>query len=119
MKHGRGRLVLAAALFCALMTAPAWSADADGKQAFMKQKCNKCHSVATEGIEHTAASEKMWGPDLNGVGLNRDAEWLSQFVLKEVEVEGKKHKSTFKGSKKELAAIVAWLADRKAATDAE
>ena len=119
MKHGRGRLILAAALFFALMTAPAWSADADGKKAFLKQKCDKCHSVATEGIEHTATSEKMWGPDLSGVGLTRDAEWLPRFVLKEVEIDGKKHKNTFKGSRRELAAIVAWLEARTVASEPE
>ena len=98
------------------MAAPAWSADDAGKKAFLEEKCDKCHPVATHEIERTIASEKMWGPDLGGVGLTRDAEWLQKWEMKEIEVDGKKHKNTYKGTKKNLATIIAWLVEQKAET---
>ncbi len=38
----------------------------DGKQIFLAQKCNLCHSVPPAGIAATVKSERMKGPDLVG-----------------------------------------------------
>ena len=105
-----------ATILLGALTAPVW-ADEAGKKAFLTEKCDQCHSIKTHEIERTIASEKMWGPDLSGVGLTRDAEWMEKFTLKEVELDGKNHKNTFKGTKKSLATITAWLAEQKAAAD--
>lgn len=89
------------------MAAPA----PDGKQIFLAQKCNLCHSVPTAGIERTVKSEKMAGPDL--VNVKEDAATLTRFLHKETEINGKKHGKTFTGSNEELAALIAWLQAQK------
>lgn len=88
--------------------------ESQGKKAFLDQKCNKCHAVETHGIEAKAKSEKMRGPDLSDVGSRREPEWMTDFLLKKIELDGKKHKSDFEGTRKQLAAIVAWLEELKA-----
>ena len=106
------RIAMLTASLVAVSTA-AGAADDAGKKAFLDQKCNKCHSVDAHGIERTVASEKMWGPDLGNTGATRDAEWVTQYVKKEVELDGSAHKNTYKGSDKELKAIVDWLMVQK------
>ena len=88
-------------------SAPASGESLDGKEIFLAQKCNLCHSVSTAGIEATTKSEKLRGPDL--VDLDRDAEWLAGWLKKEIELNGQKHKKEFKGSEEELDALIAWL----------
>lgn len=99
------------ALFSALLLlAPATLvADDAGKQVFVDQGCNKCHGVTSAGIEATIKSEKMQGPDLDGVGSRHDAEFLSKYVKKEAQLNDKDHKATWKGSDEELAALIGWL----------
>jgi cytochrome c2 len=79
----------------------------DGKEIFLAQKCNMCHSVPPAGIEATTKSEKMKGPNL--VDLEREAAWLEGFLTKKVELNGQLHKKELKGSEQELDALVAWL----------
>jgi mono/diheme cytochrome c family protein len=86
---------------------------ADGKEIFLAQKCNTCHSVSTAGIEATTKSEKMKGPDLVGVVQAHDPAWVKDFIQKKTDKEGKKHAKEYKGTQEELEAIVAWLAEQK------
>jgi len=80
----------------------------DGKQIFLAQKCNLCHSVSTAGIEATTKSDKMKGPDL--VGFSKvDAKLLNGFLRKTADINGKKHAKQFTGSDEELGALIAWL----------
>jgi mono/diheme cytochrome c family protein len=81
----------------------------DGKETFLAQKCNTCHSVSSAGIEATTKSEKMKGPDLVGVVQAHDPAWISDFVHRRIEKDGKKHSKEYKGTDEELAAIVDWL----------
>jgi len=85
----------------------------DGKQIFLAQKCNLCHSVSSAGIERTMKSEKMAGPDLTNLASKQDAATLTKFLKKEGEIGGKKHGKTFTGSDEELAAVVSWLHEQK------
>lgn len=55
----------------------------------------------------------MHGSDLSSVGKDGDAAWLSQYLLKEVDVEGKKHRPTYRGSDEDLQTIAEWLAQQK------
>lgn len=87
----------------------AQGSDLDGKEVFLAQKCNMCHGVASAGIEAKAKSEKMKGPDLDGCCADEDAAALGAFLKKETEVDGAKHKGSFKGSDEELAALIDWL----------
>lgn len=86
-------------------------AHADGKEMFVEMKCNKCHSIDAEGIEQTKKKQK--GGDLSEVGKERDAEWMTKYIKKEVDIEGKKHKNKWKGTDGELKTIVDWLATLK------
>lgn len=89
------------------------SAAADGKQAFLDNNCNRCHSVSARDIEATIQSESMRASDLSSVGENRDAEWIEKYLQKKVENDGKTHRSTFRGSDEDLESIAEWLAEQK------
>jgi mono/diheme cytochrome c family protein len=103
--------ILLAAFYSAAATAA--PAKLDGKQIFLAQKCNLCHSVSSAGIERTVKSEKVAGPDLTNTAAKEDAATLSKFLKKEAEINGKKHGKTFTGSEEELAAVISWLQQQK------
>ena len=84
-------------------------AEEPGRDAFVTQKCNLCHGVETRGIAAKAKSEKVLSTDLSAVADRRDREWLAQFLLREVELEGKPHKKEFKGDDEELQTLLDWL----------
>lgn len=110
----------AVAMLLSLFIAPVFTVAAaqgsagapDGKEIFLAQKCNMCHSVPPEGIEAKTSSEKMRGPDI--VDLEKDPEWMAKFLKKEAELDGQKHKKEFKGSGEELDALISWLLAQKA-----
>lgn len=79
----------------------------DAKATFLAQKCNTCHSVSTAGIERTTKSEKMAGPDLATV--KAESAFLTKYLRKQADLNGKKHGKTFTGSDEELAALIAWI----------
>lgn len=83
----------------------------DGKQIFLAQKCNMCHSISTAGIEATTKSEKMKGPDL--VNLKHDAKLLNGYLRKTADINGKKHTKGFTGTDEELGALIAWMQKQK------
>jgi mono/diheme cytochrome c family protein len=101
-------------LFTGVLLATAYSGEAqaqkvlDGKQIFLAQKCNLCHSVSPAGIEATTKSEKMKGPDLVGES-KRDAKLLNGYLRKTADINGKKHVKQFTGSDEEIGALIAWL----------
>jgi|SRR5687768_884782 mono/diheme cytochrome c family protein len=101
-------------LFTGVLLATAYSGEAqaqkvlDGKQIFLAQKCNLCHSVSPAGIEATTKSEKMKGPDLVGES-KRDAKLLNGYLRKTADINGKKHIKQFTGSDEEIGALIAWL----------
>ena len=80
----------------------------DGKQIFLAQKCNLCHSIPPAGIQATVKSEKMKGPELTGLA-KRDATLLNGYLRKKAEINGKKHGKEFTGSDEEIGALIAWL----------
>ena len=89
------------------------AAFADGKQAFLDNNCNRCHAVSSHDIEATAKSASMHGPDLSATGKDRDAGWFEQYLAKEVDVDGKKHRSTYRGNDDDRRAIAEWLAQQE------
>lgn len=107
--------VLAAVVLLAVFySGPANGAAApakDGKQIFLAQKCNVCHSVSSAGIEKTMKS--MTAPDLTDLAAKQDAATLTKYLHKQVEINGKKHGKTFTGSDEDLAAVVSWLQQQK------
>lgn len=96
-----------------VMTAPLAAQEDDGKAVFEAQKCNICHAVSSAEIEAKTKSEKLKGPDLTGVGDRVEGAWITRYVKKEVDREGKKHMKPFKGTDEELQAIVDWLLEQK------
>lgn len=80
----------------------------DGKQIFLAQKCNLCHSVSPAGIAATTKSDKMKGPDLVGLS-KKDAKLLNGYLRKTADINGKKHVKQFTGSDEEIGALIAWL----------
>ncbi len=91
-----------------------------GKSIFLENKCSNCHSIASQGIER-AGSPPAGGnqpPDLSTVGLRHNASWMTQWLLKEEEMNGKKHLKKFSGSDDDLATLTSWLASLKSAKTA-
>ena len=83
----------------------------DGKQIFLAQKCEMCHSVSTMGITATTKSEKMKGPDL--VNVKHDAKTLSAYLKKTADLNGKKHAKEVKLSDQELNTLITWILAQK------
>jgi mono/diheme cytochrome c family protein len=91
---------------------------AAGQAVFEAQKCNTCHSVPGVGIVAKTKSATLQGPNLptatiKDAGTDRDL--LLQFVRKEAEFEGKKHKKGAKATDDELNTILDWLAEQEEA----
>jgi hypothetical protein len=77
----------------------------DGKQIFMDNKCNNCHTVVSMEI----TSKKDNAVDLSNAGLKGNAELIKSFLLKESKINDKEHKMKFKGNDDELNTLVNWL----------
>ncbi len=85
-----------------------------GKDIFEDQKCAKCHTIESKGIDRSGATPPgKLPPDLSGVGLKHDSEWMQKWLMKEVEMNGKKHMKKFSGSGEELKTLTVWLASLK------
>jgi hypothetical protein len=87
-----------------------------GKKAFVANKCNMCHAVAAEGIEKTmktSATAKVVPPDLSGIGAKHNADTLTKYIKKEVDLNGKKHTKGWTGKEEDLKSIAAWLESLK------
>lgn len=77
----------------------------DGKQIFLDNKCNACHTVTSMEI----TSKKTDAIDLSDAGSGVDANLLKTYLLKESKINDKEHKMKFKGSEAELDGLVNWL----------
>lgn len=117
-RAGRSTLRAAAMAMTAMfvmvstMAGPAY-AEHEGQKAFIANKCDNCHSIEKLEIERKIKSEKMKGPDLGDVGDRHMAEWMVKFLKREVDLDDDLHKQEYKGSKKDLEAISAWLGEMK------
>lgn len=85
----------------------------DGKKIFVDNKCNACHSITALNIavKKSADEEKSdkESPDLSGVGLERNADWLAKYLMKKESIKGEKHLKKFKGSEGDLAVLAQLL----------
>ncbi len=109
-------LLFAALVTCMLTGATLKTNGDSGKSIFLDNKCNKCHSIESQGIKRTSEppeGAKYPPPDLSGVGLKHTADWMAQWVTKQVEMHDKKHMYKFKGSDDELKTLTTWLATLK------
>lgn len=87
-----------------------------GKDLFVAMKCNLCHSIETQEITAKAKSEKMRGPDLSNIGNEKKAEWITGWLQKKEEIDGKTHKGKFEGTDAQLKELVNWLVTLKKAS---
>jgi len=87
--------------------------DAPGKTLFLGQKCNMCHAVPAAGVEATTTSDKMKGPDIANLADKYDAEWVTKYVTKMADKDGKPHVKAFKGTDEELQSLVDWLLEQQ------
>ena len=85
---------------------PAAGAATDGKQIFLDQKCNMCHTVSSASITPTS---KIKAPDLTGLASTEDEAFLKKYLKKEADKNGKKHIKGFTGTDAQLDALVSWL----------
>jgi cytochrome c551/c552 len=88
------------------VTPPAVTAS-DPKAIFLQEKCTSCHSITSAGI-----ADKVQR-DLSGIGAKRSESWITQFLQNQVDLDGKPHKKTFKGTDAELKMVARWLAAMK------
>lgn len=103
-------LVPAAALAIVLASPAATvAADTPGKTLFLAQKCNLCHSIASEDIAHTTKSEKMKGPALDGASAKHEEAWLIAYLTKKEKLHDKAHPKEAKLTPEELSTLVQWL----------
>ena len=76
---------------------------------FTELSCIKCHTVEIFGIE-TTHKEPEKALDLSkGAIKATDAGQLKAFLLREGELDGKKHKAKFKGDDGQMETMLAWL----------
>jgi len=100
------------ALGVVICTGASAAAAAPGQQAFLDLKCNNCHAVSSASIEAKMKGPNA-GPDLAGIGAKKDAAFLKDYIQGNKDLDGKKHKSAFKGTPQQLDDVVAWLASLK------
>lgn len=94
-----------------VMFAGAAAGTPEGKTIFLSKKCNSCHAVASQSIEHTVATSKA--PDLSKIGAVQNADWIKGWLLRTEELRGKKHVKKWSGTDAQLTKLVAWLATLK------
>jgi cytochrome c5 len=121
MKQALAILAVVAALAVAAPAAAA-AAKADGKTLFTQYKCNSCHAISAQGIavieekgeeaeeEDDAATKPK---DLSDVGTHHELAWFKDWLMKKVELDGKKHRKKFEFKGGELDTLTAWLATLK------
>jgi mono/diheme cytochrome c family protein len=83
--------------------------DPDGKQVFIDGKCTTCHTVVAEGV----TSKKKDATDLSKTGDTYKADFLAKYLTKKDKLNGKDHKTAFKGTDQELGALTKWLESLK------
>ncbi len=112
-----------------------------GLTLFKKGGCNECHSISALNVQKeakkkadpaaqasaeakkettdpaasasTEAKKKKDPPDLSGVGLEKDAKWISAFLNKEETLNGEKHEKRFKGTEADRRTLAMFLAGLK------
>ena len=91
----------------------------DGKPVFVKYKCASCHSIESQGIkkkgpvEDAAAVAGSIAPDLSGVGVARNADWIAGFLQKKEKIGERFHVKKLRGTDAELQRLAGWLTSLK------
>jgi cytochrome c553 len=84
---------------------------ADAKELFVSGRCMRCHSVEAQGIAaKPRAGEEDEVTDLSKAGADRTAEWMQQYLRREADIGGVKHRQKYRGSDEDLKTLALWLA---------
>jgi len=90
-----------------------------GKEIFLKNRCNSCHTVKAESIVKKASAEAeedkgdRKSPDLSSIGKTKTAAWMAKYLMKLEKNEGELHRKKFRGTEAELKVVTAWLETMK------
>ena len=102
------------------VAAPAALGATDGKELFLKKRCQSCHtleaaeiSLDEEAADEADGDDEIEPPDLSATGLHFERESLMQYLLKKERREGRLHKKRFIGKKTDLEILVEWLLTMK------
>ena len=122
MKSAPVVIALAGVALLAAYAAVPRSKAADGKEVFLTYKCNSCHSIKSQSIakkadpaeEEEKSESDRKPPDLSSVGKKHNADWITKFMLKQIDNDGEKHRKRFKGTEAELKLLAGWLETLKA-----
>ncbi len=98
-------LVLSIVALYGFAYAIAGNDEPDGKKLFVDYKCNMCHTVKSVGIE----SKKSDADDIVQLEAEKNAEFWMKYLMKQEKLNGKDHKTAFKGKEEDLQKIVDWL----------
>ena len=110
MKARTSRMVWLPVL-AAIAGGPSTGLAADAKELFVASKCARCHSIESQGVAATPkAGDEDEVHDLSKVGSERTADWIQKFLMKQADIDGKKHKLKFRGSEADLQTLATWLA---------
>lgn len=96
------------------------AASMPGKDIFLANKCNKCHTISALKIERLPKKgkaddkkdeDKVQPPDLSTPGtIDLSADELKTFLRRETTAkDGKKHKKKFTGSDEDLGKLVDFI----------
>jgi mono/diheme cytochrome c family protein len=91
-------------------------AQGNGKDLFLKNQCNKCHTITAQKIDRLKRDDDDGGkqpPDLSHVGKERNATWIVGWLERTEKLKGKSHKKKFTGSAADAQALATWLAGMK------
>lgn len=83
----------------------------EGQKVFVEKKCGSCHTVNSVDL----TSKKKDASDLSNTGTDKTAKFLTKYLQKEEKIDGKEHKTAFKGTDEELTKLVSWLLTLKKA----
>jgi mono/diheme cytochrome c family protein len=106
-----GRWHTAAGIFAGLVFGVGVAAAGDpaqfaaGEMQYKKHKCAACHMI------HGKGGKKA--DDLSAVGAKRDAEWLKTYMVDPQSKVPKSKHPKFKGTDKDLDALIAYLGSLK------
>ncbi|HZW39940.1 MAG TPA: cytochrome c [Ignavibacteriaceae bacterium] len=83
--------------------------DDPGQKVFVDKKCGACHTVTSAGL----TSKNAKAVDLSTVGASKKADFFEKYLNKKEKVDGKEHKTAFKGTDQELKDLTKWLESLK------
>jgi mono/diheme cytochrome c family protein len=98
-------LVLSIVALYGFAYAIAGNDEPEGKKIFVDNKCNMCHTIKSVGIE----SKKSDATDIVQLEKEKNAEFWMNYLMKKEKLNGKDHKTAFKGKEEDLKKLVDWL----------